>query len=99
MNLNDEQKQYCIDAGKFGFDAKKLAGLLLLTTQEVKDAQNDPESEIYRYYEHGKSVFMVEPFQSLEKKAIAGDRHAAKDLMKLRRDLIVDQMTDNYLGL
>jgi hypothetical protein len=98
MNLNDEQKENCISAGKYGFDAKKVAALLMLTVQEVNNALNDPSSEICKHYEHGKAVFMFDPFLTLEKKAIAGDRHAAKDLMKLRRDLIVDQMTDEFLG-
>jgi hypothetical protein len=98
MNLTDEQKEHCIKAGKYGFNAKKLSALLMLPEKEVEDALKNPSSEISKYYEYGKAVFMFEPFKKLEEQAIAGDRHAAKDLMKLRRDLIVDQMTDDYLG-
>ena len=98
MIRTDEQKQHCIDAGKFGFDAKKLSALLMLPEKEVEDALYDPSSEISKYYEYGNAVFMFEPFKELEKKAIAGDRHAAKDLMKLRRDLEVDQMCAKFSG-
>jgi hypothetical protein len=98
MNLNDEQKQYCIDAGKFGFDAKKLSGLLLLSAQEVKDALNEPSDEICKYYSKGKAEFMIEPFKALEREANKGNVKAAKALMELRKELTVQQMTDDFLG-
>lgn len=98
MNLTDEQKQYCIDAGKYGFDAKKLSGLILLSDTEVKDALNNPSSEICKYYTKGKAEFMIEPFKALERDASKGNIKAAKALMELKNKLEVDQMADDFLG-
>lgn len=98
MNLADEQKQHCIDAGKYGFDAKKLSALLMLPENEVKDSLNDSSSEIFKHYKHGKAVFMVEPFKALEREASKGNFKAAKALIELKKELEVQQMTDEFLG-
>jgi len=98
MSLTEEQKQMCIDAGKYGFDAKKLSALIILSDQEVKDALYDPSSEIYKFYSQGKALFMVEPFKALEREANKGNAKAAKALMELKKELIVQQMTDEFLG-
>jgi hypothetical protein len=98
MNLTDEQKKMCFLAGEYGFDAGKLSVLLDIPESEVFEALNDHSSEIYICYQKGKTNFMVEPFQALKKKAIEGDRHAAKDLYKMKKDLEVQQMIDKFLG-
>lgn len=97
MNLTEEQKQHCIDAGKFGIDSKRLAVLLVLPIQEVKEALKDSESDIYRYYSKGKVELMIEPLKALEKAASNGDVKAAKALYELKKKIEVDQMIDDYL--
>jgi GDP-D-mannose dehydratase len=98
MNLTDEQKQMCIDAGKFGFNTKQLSGLLLMTVQEVKDNLENPLSEIYKHYSKGKALFMLEPFRELERQANMGNVKAAKALIELKNKQEVDQMVNDFLG-
>lgn len=98
MNLSDEQKQYCIDAGKYGFNAEKLSVLLNLPESEVFEALYDPSNEICKYYSKGKASFMVEPFKALENEANKGNVKAATALLKLKKELEVQQMIDKFLG-
>jgi hypothetical protein len=98
MNLTDEQKQICIDAGKFGFDAKQLSGLLQLTVQEVKSNLEDPLSEVYKLYFYGQSIFMLEPFRELERQANKGNVKAAKALMELKNKHVFQQKLDKFRG-
>ena len=98
MKLTEEQKQHCIDAGKFGIDSKRLATLLILPVQEVKDALKDPESDICKYYSKGKVEFMIEPLKALEREASKGNVKAARALVELKKELEIQQMTDDFLG-
>lgn len=98
MNNLTEQQQLCFDAGKYGFDAKKLSVLLDLQESEVFEALIDHSSEIYNYYQKGKVSFMVEPFKALEKEANSGNVKAAIALLKLKKDLQVQDMVDKFLG-
>lgn len=98
MNLTDEQKQHCIDAGKYGFNAGKLSVLLGLPESEVFEALNDPMSEIYKDYSFGKASFMVDSFKALEVEANKGNVKAATALYKMKKDLEVQQMIDKFLG-
>lgn len=98
MNLTDEKKQDCINGGKFGLNAKKLAALLLLPVDEVRKALDDPENEICKYYSKGKVEFMIEPLKALELEASKGNVKAARALFELKNKLEVDQMIDEHLG-
>jgi len=99
MNLNDEEKQNCISAGESGFNAKQLAALLMFDEKEVKNALNDPQSEIYRYYNKGKVEAMIEPMKALKREACKGNVKAAKAMVELKNKNEVDQMINEFLGL
>ena len=98
LTLSEDQKQICIDASKYRYNAAKIAVLLKLPVKVVNDALNDPESEIYALHAYGEASFLLETCRALEKKANEGDRQAAKELLRITDKIIERQMIDKFLN-
>ena len=84
MNLTDKQKEIITDAGKFGFDAKRLALLIDIKESEVNEALIDSNTDLFYCYQKGKAEFLLEACRNLETKANTGDRQAVKELLKVQ---------------
>ncbi len=99
MNLTDKQKEIIIDAGKFGFDAKKIALLIDLEEKEVIEALQDSNTDIFNCYQKGNAAFLLDACRQLEIKANAGDRQAVKELIKLTNEIKSRQLKNELFGI
>lgn len=97
--LTQEQIKTIIDAGKFGLNASQIASNLDLLETEVLEALNNPSNEAYRYYKKGKDMFMLDALRGLEEKANTGDWRAAREIMRITKELRDRKAIDDYFNL
>jgi len=96
--LTEAQKELITDAGKAELGYIDLALIIDLPKNEVKQALEDPDSEIYKLYRKGKVLSLVEICSTLEKKAKEGNRLAAETLLTYRKEIRDRAAIDEYFG-
>ena len=97
-NLSEQQKEMITDAGKAELSYSDVALITDLPKNEVKQALDDPDSEIYKLYRKGKVLSLVEICNTLEKKAKEGNRLAAETFLTYRKEIRDRAAIDEFLG-
>lgn len=82
INLNEEQKEALINCGAFDYPANKIANILDIDENYIKENLKNKTSEIYQLFKTGKDMFDYKIDVKLFELVQSGDLAALKELEK-----------------